>query len=108
MRTIELTDYTVKILEKDDLTYADIEGIQKHSLSGVTLDGQGEVKDINAQEMLGAKRHVAEQMVEEVKDEDGEDVGFSQEWLDELPAEDGMKFMDAVEEETEEIGKKKT
>jgi len=107
MKTLNLTNYDVKIKEKEDLTYGDVEDIQYALMEAVDIDGRGQMKSVKGQEMKKARRSTAKRVIVEIKDENGEEVKFSDKWLDNLPAEDGMKLMEEVDSETSSIGKKK-
>ncbi len=107
MKTLNLTNYDVKIKEKEDLTYGDVEDIQYALMEAVDIDGRGQMKSVKGQEMKKARRSTTKRVIVEIKDENGEEVKFSDKWLDNLPAEDGMKLMEEVDSETSSIGKKK-
>lgn len=106
MKTIELKDYKVKIKEEDELTYNDVESIQKSAVGGMKFAKDGSVSGIDGSKMVDAKRLVAAVVIESIS-KDGEEVEFTQDWIGELPAKDGMKLMDAIEAETKDIVKKK-
>lgn len=107
MRTLNLEEYDVKIREKGELKYVDLENMQKATYKGVKHDAKGSVQGFDADKLLEAKRTVAKVVIEEIKDKDGEDVEFSQDWLDNLTIDDGMDLMDAIEQETADLLKKK-
>lgn len=107
MKELKLKNFDVKIKEQDDLTFLDIETIQKSALSGVKLSPQGVPTGIDAGAMLDAKRTTCQSLITEIKDKEGNNVEFSQKWLDNLKAKDGMQIMEAVDEQTKDIVKKK-
>ena len=107
MKTLNLTNYEVKIKEQKDLTYGDVEDIQYNLMEAVDIDSRGQMKSVKGQEMKKARRSTAKRVIVEIKDEDGNEVKFSDKWLDNLPADDGMELMGEIDDQTSSIGKKK-
>ena len=108
MKTLNLTNYEVKIKEQKDLTYGDVEDIQFNLLDAVDVDSRGQMKSVRGDKMKRANRKLAKKMIVEIKDEDGNDVEYSDKWLDNMkPADDGMELMNEINEQTKSIGKKK-
>lgn len=92
MKKINLTDYEVKI--KEDLTYGESKDIQEVILDDVKIDRDGSMSGISAKKMREMIYKTLETVIEEIKDDEGEEQEFSQEWMDNLPLEDGNKLED--------------
>lgn len=108
MKTITLTKYDVEIKENNDLTYGDIEDIQLSLMGAVNMSGIGELQGVKPEEMKGYNRKVAERVIEKITDKEGKEIKFSNEWMEGIkPANDGMKLMNEINKETQNIGKKK-
>lgn len=95
MKTIQLTNYEVKI--KEDLTWGESKEIQSELLKDVKVGAKG-IADFNASQMLQATYKALDLIVEEIKDKDGNKVEFSKEWMDNLSIEDGNKLEDEANE----------
>lgn len=107
MKTIKLEDFEVEIKEQNELKYTDVEAIQKSAMGGMKFDKGGQVQSIDGSKMVDAKRKVAEVIIESIKDNEGNKVEFSQEWIDNLSAMDGMDLMQEIDNQTKDIVKKK-
>lgn len=92
MRTIKLDNYEVKI--KEDLTWGETKDIQEVMLKDVEIDSRGNMKGFKADKSRKMVYKALEVAIEEIKDEDGKEVKFSQKWMDNLPMEDGNKLED--------------
>lgn len=95
MKTIELTNYEVKI--KEDLTWGESKEIQSALLKDVKVGTSG-VSEIDAGQMIQATYKALELVIEEIKDNDGAEVKFSKKWMNNLPIEDGNKLEDQANE----------
>lgn len=97
---MKLTNYKVDI--KDALTWGDKEQIQAEFTKGVKMTGkasQGEDMPVefDASVTLQAKYKLLELAIEKIEDNDGNEVEFSKDWMNELPVEDGDKLYEAVD-----------
>ena len=107
-KTIKLTNYNVTIKENADLTYGDVENIQLTLMGAVNMSRGGELEGVKPEEMKGYNRKVAEAVIEKITDKEGNEVKFSNEWIEGIkPASDGMDLMNEINKETQNIGKKK-
>lgn len=107
-KEIKLTNYTVTIKENNDLTYGDIEDIQISLMGAVNVSKTGGLEGVKPEEMKGYNRRVAEIAIEKIVDNEGNEIKYSDEWIRNIkPANDGMELMKEINNETQNIGKKK-
>lgn len=124
-KTIELTNYKVTIKKNEDLTYNDVEAINLALMQAVEF---GEKEDngkpnsklqevrkkamkldgIKPEQMRAANRKTAEVAIIEIEDKEGKKTSYTEEWLNNLkPANDGLQLMEEINQETQDVGKKK-
>ena len=94
MSTISLSNAQVEIADK--ITWGQKEQIQNAMLSGVKMEAQSQRVDFNAEALSAAKYKAIEVCVVKIT-QDGQEVPYSREWLDNLSIEDGDKLYEAVE-----------
>lgn len=102
MSTVQLSNATVEIVDK--ITWGQKEQIKATMMASLrgaqgSKEKQAELS-FSADAMLAAKYKAIEVCVVKITQE-GEDIPFSHQWLDNLSIEDGDKLYDAVEAVTD-------
>lgn len=106
MKEVKLKNHTVKIKENDELTYGDIEEIQALLTSEVQMQG-GEMSGVSGEGLKKYNHKIAELAITEIVNQDGNYETFTVDWLQNLPAKDGMKLIEELQEQTKLEDKKK-
>ena len=108
MRDVKLTNHTVTIKEKDDLSFGDIEDLQAVLITGVKMRNNSEIEGFTDEVYKNQNHKVAEVAIEKIVDGEGKEIPFTVDWLRGLkPAQDGLTLMAELQKETQDIGKKK-
>lgn len=93
---IQLKDYNVEI--RESLTWGDKEKVQSEMLKGMKMSGaRADNINFDASAMLEGKYKLLELAITKIEDKEGNEINFSRDWMDNLPAEDGDKLYEAVE-----------
>jgi len=95
------TGETVVIFNK--LTTGDSRKLQRLLLEKGKFDPQtGDIVDLPVSVFLEMQDAAANILIKEIKDGKGGSMSFTQDWLDNLPIQDGNKVYDALNEITQE------
>lgn len=108
MKTIKLEVGTVEIVDK--LTWGQQEAIRAEILGGVKMTGLTDKEkqnlELDPSALSRAKYKSIEVCVKKITLNDGTEVKYSKEWMDDLSIEDGDKLFAAINEVTNNIEKK--
>jgi hypothetical protein len=89
---MKLKDYKVEL--KDSITWGESKDIQDSMLKDVEVDVRGQMKGFSIGAMREAVYKTLEIIITKITDNNGKEVSFSRDWMDNLPIEDGDKLED--------------
>lgn len=94
MKTVKLSKFEVDL--KDFITWGDKERIQQVYYTGFDIDQNG-MKKYDTSVMTNARYRSAEVCIVAIRNESGENVPFSNDWLSNMSIEDGDVLMAEVD-----------
>ncbi len=93
-KTVKLKDFNVEI--SNGLNWGQKEKLQSELVKGAKINDKG-FQEFDTEVILKVKYKTAELLIQNIKDKDGKDIEYSNDWLNNLSVEDGDKLMEELD-----------